>query len=508
MIDNSKSAKIAKNTLFLYFRQALIMLVSLYTVRVVLETLGETDYGLYNVIAGVVTMFSFLMGSMAVASQRYFSVDLGKNDFEHLKKTFSITITIYFIIAFVVLFLAETLGLWFVYYRLAIPEGREKIAHIIYQFSIISFVFTILTSPFMADILAHEDMNIYAFVSIIETLLKLGVAFLIRLFVVDKLWLYGLLMMSVTIINTTIYRTICRIKYAECKFKFCWDKNYIKEIIDFTVWNVFGAATGTFKYQLVNILLNQFFNPIVITARAIAANVNGAVNSFSQNFSMALRPQIIKTYAIKNYEESFTLVYRGCKFTFFLMLIFSNPLILEMETVLRLWLKNIPDYAILFTRLALIDAVIDSLNYPLMTLAQANGKIRLYQGVVGSVILCNFPISWIVLKFGAPAYSVFIVAIVIAIIAMFVRLIIIKKLMPFSLMRYLKEVIIPSFIVLVISISLSLLLFCNTPKSFGFCFIRIIIEILILCFCIIILGINNSERSYVLNYIKKKLQRH
>lgn len=501
----SDSKLIAKNTLMLYSRQILTMVVSLYTVRVVLETLGASDYGLYNVVAGVVTMFSFLMGSMAVASQRYFSFDLGKNDIEHLKKTFSLTITIYLIIAVGILILAETFGLWFVHYKLIIPKGREAVCYWVYQFSVISFLFTIMTSPFMADIIAHEDMSIYAYVSILEVSLKLAVVFLIRLFPIDKLWLYGLLMLLVTITNTTVYRTICKIKYEECKFKFCWEKDYAKEMLDFTFWNIFGAATGTFKYQLVNILLNQFFNPIIISARSIASSINSAVNSFSQNFSMALRPQIIKSYAAKKYEESLDLVYRGCKFTFFLMLIFTVPLFFEMDSVLTLWLREPPENAALFTRLALLDALIDSLNYPIMTLAQATGKIRLYQSLVGGVLLCNFPVSWVVLKFGSPAYAVFVVAIVIAVIAMAIRLIIVKMLMSFSIMTYLKEVVIPSFIVTLMSFISSFILYHFTPKNLILCFIRIGMEVFMVCTFAYIFGFKKTERKYVIGLIKSKI---
>lgn len=498
------SRRIAKNTIMLYFRQILIMLVSLYTVRIVLSTLGASDYGLYNVVAGVVTMFSFLGGSMAVASQRYFSFDLGKNDSEHLKQTFRLTVTIYFMIAAAVILLAETLGLWFVLNKLIVPEGRENAVHWVYQFSVISFVFTIMTSPFMADIIAHEDMDIYAWASIVEVLLKLTAVYLIKLFAVDKLRLYGLLMLLVTIINTTTYRTICKIKYAECKFRLYWDGKYAKEMLDFTFWNIFGAASGTFKNQLVNILLNQYFSPVITAARSIAANVNGAVNSFSQNFSMALRPQIIKSYAAAEYGQSMRLVYRGCKFTFFLMLIFTVPLMSEMDTVLSIWLGNPPENVVLFTRLALLDALIDSLNYPIMTLAQATGKIRLYQGIVGGIILCNFPVSWLVLQLGAPAYAVFLVAITIVCVAMAARLTIVKLLMSFSIRTYFKKVILPAFIVTAAGSAFSALLYVIFPEGSAYSVIRIILDAAAVCAAVLLFGLEKNEREYVSGLVIKK----
>lgn len=386
---SSSTRRIAKNTVVLYFRQILIILVSLYTVRVVLATLGAEDYGIYNVVAGVVTMFSFLSGAMATASQRYFSYALGQNDEVQLKRYFSMSFTIYCLIALVVVVIAETCGLWFVENKLVVPLERQQAAFWIYQASIFPTVCTILTAPFMASIIAHEDMNIYAYVSIVEVVLKLGIVFLLSLFPADKLIVYGFLMAAVVFVNTAIYRSICARKYRECRFSFFWDKRLFKELVGYTGWNMFGASVGIFKNQLVNIVLNQFFSPVVNAARGIAYQVNGAVTSFSQGFSTAVRPQIIKSYASGNKEEMLALMYRSCKATFFLMYVFTLPLSLEMSYVLGLWLGNVPENAILFTRLALLDALIDSVSYPLMTAAQATGKIGLYQSVVGGILLLN-----------------------------------------------------------------------------------------------------------------------
>jgi O-antigen/teichoic acid export membrane protein len=439
----SNPRRIAKNTLMLYFRQLLIMLVSLYTVRAVLETLGAEDYGIYNVTAGVVTMLGFLSNSMATASQRYFAFEIGRGDFEQLKKTFSLSFFIYAMIAAAVLLLAETIGLWFVNNKLAIPSERTGAVRWIYQFSIISFVFTILTTPYMAAIIAHEDMNIYASVSIMEAVLKLIVVFLLKLIPLDKLQLYGILLCAVTVLNSGIYRTICGRKYEECKFRFYWSGDLFREIAGFTGWNLFGACVGIFKNQAVNILLNQFFNPLVIAARGIASTVNAAVVSFSQNFSTALRPQIIKSYAAKNKTEMLKIMAYGCKGTYLLMYLFAFPLILEMPLVLLIWLKNIPGNAILFTRLALIDALIDSVSFPLMAAAQATGKIKLYQSVVGGILLLNLPVSWLILLLGASAPAVMVTAIFLTLSAFIARFLILKHLVNYPLRHFLKEVIIP-----------------------------------------------------------------
>lgn len=505
MSEQNNTKRIAKNTLMLYFRQILIMIVSLYTVRVVLNTLGAEDYGIYNVVAGVVTMFSFLSNSMATASQRYFSFALGQNDSENLKKYFSMSFTIYCLIAFFVLVLAETVGLWFVTQKLVIPVDRQNAAFWIYQASVFSMIFTILTAPFMASIIAHEDMNIYAYVSIIEVVLKLGIVFLLPLFAIDKLIFYGLLMAGVVFINTAIYRTICVKKYVECKFSFFWEKSLFKELVSYTGWNMFGSAVGVFKNQIVNIILNQFFNPVVNAARGIAAQVNSAVNSFAQNFSTAVRPQIIKNYASGEKEKMLQLMYRSCKATFLLMFVFALPLILEMPYVLKLWLKNVPEYAVLFTILALLDALIDTISYPIMAAAQATGKIKLYQAVVGGVLLINAPIAFVVLKLGAPAFSVFIVSISVTSLAFIVRLCILKKLINFSFWNFIWKVFIP----IICCAGLAFIVPYFVRNMLDSSFIRLCVTVVVSVICVALCGyfvaLSKKERQWIIGIVKSKL---
>ena len=506
-MEQNTTKRIAKNTLMLYFRQILIMIVSLYTVRVVLNTLGAEDYGIYNVVAGVVTMFSFLSNSMATASQRYFSFALGQNDSESLKKYFSMSFTIYCLIAVIVLFFAETVGLWFVTQKLVIPVERQNAAFWIYQASIFSMICTILTAPFMASIIAHEDMNIYAYVSIIEVVLKLGIVFLLPLFAIDKLIFYGLLMAGVVFINTAIYRTICVKKYVECKFSFFWEKSLFKELVSYTGWNMFGSAVGVFKNQIVNIILNQFFNPVVNAARGIAAQVNSAVNSFAQNFSTAVRPQIIKNYASGEKEKMLQLMFRSCKATFLLMFVFALPLILEMPYVLKLWLKNVPEYAVLFTILALLDALIDTISYPIMAAAQATGKIKLYQAVVGGVLLLNAPIAFVVLKLGAPAFSVFIVSISVTSLAFIVRLCILKKLINFSFWNFIWKVFIP----IICCAGLAFIVPYFVRNLLDSSFIRLCVTVIVSVICVALSGyfvaLSKNERQWIVGIIKSKMGR-
>lgn len=501
----SNTSRIAKNTLALYFRQILIMLVSLYTVRVVLNTLGAEDYGIYNVVAGVVSMFVFLSGAMATASQRFFSFEIGKGDESGLAHIFSVTLTIYVFLSIIIIIFAETLGLWFVCKKLVIPPERMTAAKWIYQCAVISFLFTLMTAPYMSSIIAHENMNVYAYVSIVEVVLKLAVVFVLKAVSSDKLILYGILLLFVALINTGLYRFYCKRHYKECKFRLFWDKRKFSEMFSYVGWNLFGSSVGVFKNQIVNILLNQFFGTVVNAARAIASQVSAAVASFSQNFSTAIRPQIIKTYASEQKDECLSLTFRGCKMTFFLMYVFSLPLILEMPFVLKAWLKNVPENAVLFARLVLIDALVDSVSYPIMTLAQATGKIKLYQGVVGGILLLNLPASYVCLKIGLPAYSVLVAGICITFAAFVVRLFIVKLLTDFSLRRFFINVCLPIFLVASLSAVVPVIArFFVKGEVLNFICV-VLLSVAFTTVFVFFVGMNKTERVSVVSMIRRRI---
>lgn len=504
----NNSLRLVKNTLLLYFRQILIMAVSLYTVRVVLTTLGAEDYGIYNVVAGVVTMFGFLSGVMASSSQRYFSYDLGKKDIEHLKITFSVTFQIYLVIALAVVVLAETVGLWFVNARLVIPTERIWAANWIFQAAVVSFLLSLITAPYMAIIIAHENMSIYAYVSIVEVILKLGIVFLLKILPYDKLIVYGILLALVNFINTAIYRFYCYKHFSECKIRFICDRKLFKEIIAYSGWNLFGNVAAIFKNQGMNILLNLHFGSIVNAARGIASQVNSAVVSFSNNFSTALRPQIIKTYAANQKDDTMRLVFRGCKFTFFLMYIFTLPLCLEMKSILTLWLKNPPEYTVIFTQLVLIDALIESISYPLMTLAQATGKIRFYQAVVGGILLLNLPVSYIVLHFGAPAYAVMLVAIALSVTAFVVRLFIVSTLSGMGKRNFVLHTMLPCIVVSITSAILPLIFVKSVNQNFLRMFATVLISGACTVLSILFLGMTKGERNTIVSKICVFFKRH
>lgn len=489
----------------LYFRQILIMLVSLYTVRVVLSVLGTEDYGIYNVVAGVVVMFGFISTTMATASQRYFSYAMGQGDIDGLNRLFGITLTIYLILIVAVVVLAETVGLWFVSEKLVVPDERLLAAKWVYHFSIASFVVNLFTAPYMAAIIAHEDMTVYAWASIIEAVLKLVVVLALKVLTFDKLSLYGALLFVVACINTVVYRIYCRRKYPECLSKIVWDSKMIKEMLSFSGWNLFGSAVGVFNWQLVGIVLNQFCGATVNAARALSLQINSAVSSFSSNFSMATRPQIIKYYAANQKKETDTLVFRSCKMTYFLTQVFTLPLIAEMPAVLTIWLKNVPEYTIIFSQLALVDALITSVSFPLMTLAQATGKIKRYQGVVGGVLLCNLPAAYIILRLGFAPWVIAVGQVVITIIATFLRFMIVSRIANFSLRQFILKVIFPLVSATLFSCLVPFLFLYFFEPSILRMVCNIICTVIICVVSVFFLALDKNERRAILTMTKKKL---
>ncbi len=507
-IQSTNRSRIAKNTLLLYSRQILIMLVNLFAVRIILTTLGVVDYGIYNLVAGIISMLGFLNGSMATASQRFFSYNLGKGDTKTLQATFSMSLNIYIIMIFVVILLAETIGLWLLNTKLVIPDERLWAAKIIYQISIGSFLCSMLTTPYIAVIIAREKMELYAYISIFEAFFKFIIAFIVKYIKYDKLVLYCLLILFSSVLILCFYVLVCRKRYSETKYKFSWNKTMFQTLLSYTGWNLFGAGAGAVKVQATNILLNVFFGPIINAARGIASQVSSAVSSFSQNFSTAARPQIVKQYAAQNMEEMTSLVFQSAKLTLFLMYIIAFPLYLEMPIVMKLWLAEVPQNAVLFTRLVLIDLVIDSISYPLMTVAQATGNIKRYQAFVGGVLLLNLPSSYMVLRLGAPPQSVLIVAIILTSIAFVVRLILLKSLVDFPILVFFQKIILPSLMACLISTILPLIIVLTMNEGLIRLIITIISSILSISIMFYLLALQKDEKLILkasfYNYLKKR----
>jgi len=494
---------IAKNTLMLYFRMILTMLVSLYTSRVVLSTLGVEDYGIYNVVSGFVTMFGFLNNSMSRATQRFLTFEIGRENYTQLRNVFSMSLNIHYFIAFVVFLFAELIGMWFFNNQLNVPSDRMYAARWVYQLSILSLMVNIISVPYNAMIIAYERMNIFAWVSIVEVSLKLLIVFMLQLFGFDKLILYAILILIVSLAIRLIYAKYCDAKFKESKFRWYWDKEMFKVLLSFAGWNLWGNIASVLTGQGVNILLNIYFGPVVNAARGIAFQIKGAIISFVQNFQMALNPQIIKSFAINDITYMHQLTFQGSKFSFYLLLILSLPVLFETEFILNLWLKVVPDYTIVFTRLIILNILIDSISGPLMTAAQATGKIKLYQGVVGGVLLLNLPLSYVFLIFGYSPETTFIIGIFISIIALFIRLIILQKIIRLKIIDFFTSVIFKLLIVTIVSIIPPMLICSFLDESI----MRIILVTFLSIFSSIItiyfLGLTVSERDYTIKILRK-----
>ena len=421
----------------------------------------------------------------------------------NLQKIFSVTMTIYVLLALIIMLLAETVGLWFVNTKLVIPTERMVAARWIYQFAILSFMVTLLTTPYMASIIAHENMNVYAYVSIVEAALKLGIVFVLQALPYDKLTVYGGLLLIVACINTGLYRGYCKKHYSECRFRLVWDKNKLLEICGFTGWSLFGTFTSMVRTQAITILVNQFFTPAVVVARSVSTQVTNALNVFSSNFNTSLYAPIVKEYAGGKKEAVYALIFSGCKITFFLMWIFALPLYLRMEYVLTLWLKNLPEYVVLFTQLSVVEVLITSVSLPLMTAARASGKVKVYELVLGSLQLCMFAGSYIWLKFfnGGPE-SVFIAAIVLVILMFFARLMIVNKQTGLPLRAFAFKVIIPVGIISICSAVPTVLINQILPQNFISLCAVCVVSVLLSSVCMFAVGISQEIRIKLLTRLK------
>lgn len=466
IIDKNK--RIAKNTLVLYFRMLVNMAVGLYTSRIVLTALGVDDYGIYNVIGGVVLILAFLNTTLSGATSRFLTFELGKNNLDNLKKTFSSALTIHIGIAVVILILAETIGLWFLENKLNIPGSRMFAARVVYQFSILSCMVSVTQVPYNASIISHERMDVFAYVSILDALLKLVIVYLLYFGEFDKLIAYALLLFVVTFIIALIYRFYCVRNYDECRYKFELDKKTIKPLLQFSGWDMYGNLSVVASIQGMNILLNLFFNPAVNAAAALGNQVRNAVSGFSANFLTAVQPQMVKDYAQQNFESMVRLVINSSKYSFLMSYILYFPLILENKFAMNLWLKEVPDFTVIFCQLTLIYSLIGAFVSPINMAIHATGKIKLLSLVTGSFFLITLPISYVLLRMGnSPVYP-FIVNILIYILAYFSNLMILQKnIHEFTIKLILKQVLGPCFLLLLLSIPLPLFVYSSMEEGWA-----------------------------------------
>ena len=498
-----KNKRIAKNTLLLYIRTFFTLLINLYSSRVVLNALGVEDFGIYNVVGGVVGMFTLISGSMTTATQRFIAFELGKRngDSNHV---FSATLTIHIVIATIIILFGESFGLWFINEKLVIAQERMNVANWVYQFSLLTFVINVISIPYNGLIVAHERMDAFAFISIGEAILKLLCVLSLEYILMDSLFLYSFYMFAIAFIIRITYGIFCSRFFTDSKYHFFKKSPIYHQIISFTGWNFLGSTAGVLSNQGQNILINIFFGVIPNAARAIASQVDNALNQFVTNFTMALNPQITKSYAMGDKEYTLKLVSQGGKLCFFLFLCGAAPIMFCASEILEMWLKQVPEYSVLFLRLSFVYILLQTWSQTLYTIMLASGDIKLYQIIVGGTCLLSFPLTWFFFQLGYESEYSYYSLIIINSLCLMLRLVILQKKTGLIAWGYVKSVIFPcsivSFCVYITSLSI---IYLNTHWIISF------ILVLFSClFFISLIGLSKTEHKFVLKYIRKKLVRN
>lgn len=482
------------------------MLVSLFTSRVILQTLGVEDYGVYNVVGGVITMFTFLNSAMSSATSRYITFEIGKGNMEQLKKVFSTALQIHAAIALLIVTLGETAGLWFLMNELVIPDGRMEAAMWVYQCSIVTAVVTIMSVPYNADIIAHEKMSAFAYISVLEILLKLAIVYLLVALPFDKLKVYAVLVLLVGLLIRYIYTRYCHKHFEESHYIHRIEKSLLKEMSSFAGWSFWGNLAGILYTQGLNMMLNIFFGPVVNAARGIATQIQSVVTQFVTNFQMALNPQITKTYASGELDKMHSLMFRSARFSFMLLFFLSLPIMLETNYILTLWLGIVPENTVIFARIIIAISLIYTIANPCVIANQATGKVKVYQAVVGGLLLLILPISYVVLKLGAPAYSVFIVHFCVESVAQFARMYMLRNMIDLPLLSYVKNIYLPIMGVVALSMVLPMLVYNNMQEGF----IRLLAVgmtcVLSVAMTSLFIGMTRNERSFLIDKSLKVLK--
>lgn len=494
--------RLLKNTLFLYLRMIFVLLVSLYTVRAILDLLGVEDYGIYNVVGSVVGMFTFLNGTLATSSQRFFSIALAKNDYKELNKVFCLNLTVFGFFVIILIIIAETVGLWFVNNKLTIPSERMFAANIVYQFSIIACAISIIRVPYTALVIAHEKMSAFAYIGIYEAIFKLIIVFVLTVISWDRLMLYGVLVFISSTTVSILYFLYCKKNFKESSFHLFWDKTEFIKLFSFSGWHFLGTTSNIIRGQCINILLNIFFSPVVNAARAIAYQVNGVVTQFTESFCVAVKPQLYKSYSAGEFQNLYKLINQSTILSVFLSSVLAIPLMINSQFILSLWLKNVPDFTVQFTTIVLVTGLIESTNTSAIVPALATGNIKKFEIVTGTLAIANLPISYIALKLGAPAYVTMLIASCLAFITMIWRAFLLKDLINLPYLKYL-SVIFRLTIATSLSGVCSYLITENNTTDFLSLILSSILSVIIISFFYFIIVLGQNEKVILFNYIGK-----
>lgn len=499
--DNNK--RIAKNTLLLYVRMLFTMAVSLFTSRVILNTLGVENYGINNVVGGIVTMFSVLSGSLSASISRFITFELGKGNLQRLKTVFSTGVNIQLGMSLLVVILAEAVGIWFLNTKMNIPVERLNAANWVFQCAILTFVLNLLSVPYNAAIIAHEKMSAFAYISVVEVSLKLIIVYMLTISPFDRLKTYAVLLLLVGAIIRFVYGYYCKRHFEECTYHFILDKPVLKEMTGFAGWNFLGNGAYMLNTQGVNILMNLYFGVAVNAARGVATQVDAALKQFVNNFTTAVNPQITKSYAQGDLDYMHKLVCRSAKFSAFLMMFFAVPIILETNTILTIWLKTVPDYAVIFLQWIIISSFMDTvLANSLVTSMLATGKIKRYQIIVTTVGCLVFPLSWIAFKLGFEPQVGYILYFIIYTILLFVRLYLLKDMVKLPVMMYIREVLYKLAPVIVVGFAIPGILILTMDAGWLRLILVCLLSVLVTAASEYFVGLSNKEKDFVAEKIK------
>lgn len=501
-VTQIRNKRILKNTIFLYFRMLLIIVVGLYTSRILLEKLGFEDYGIYNVVGGVIVLFSFLGTALNSATQRFLSIELGKNNLLGVSKVFSTSICIYLLLSIIILIGAETIGLWFLNTQMNFPQNRVVAVNYVYQISIFTFILNALRTPFNACIISYERMSFYAYTSIIEAVLKLLVVYIIDKSGIDQLIFYALLIMGISIILLVWYIFYCRYNFLYFRLYKKIDRSYFKAMFNFSGWSLWGSLAVIGSNQGINILLNIFFGVIINAGMGIANQVANIINQFSSSFQIAFNPQIVKGYANNELENVTQLVFSTARISFFLLFVIAIPFLIDAEYILGLWLNDVPNYAKEFTFYLLVSFLIEAIAAPLYMTIQATGRIKNYQITVSIILMFNIILGYIFLKLNFSPVFVIMIRCFVALFLLFYRIIIVSKVLKYSINSFFKSVLYRIFFVSILCF-IPLYYFKKYIDIIGFLYF--IISILLCLLVIYSFGLQKQERRYLNNYIKMKI---
>lgn len=507
-MSSSNNTSVVKNTLLLYLRMGVSMIVSLYTSRVVLAALGIEDFGIYGVVGGIVSMFLFLNNALSTSTSRYITTALGTNNMNLLERYFSASLGVHLSLGLLIFIVSELVGVYLIYNDLVMPESRHEAAQIVLHFSILCAVLSIIMVPFNALIIANEKMEVYAYLTISDTFVKLGVAWLVQAIPNSRLEYYGFLLFLSSVFNSLLIFFYCRRTFSYTKLKLSFDKDIYKSLGTFTTWSLIGNLAFVGYTQGLNLLLNMFFGPVVNAARSISLQVENSMRTFSTNFQTAINPRILKSYAAKDLEYMHTMVFASARYSCYLLIFPALPIVLETDTILTIWLKEVPEYTAAFVRIMLLVAVMETMSNSIMMSVVATGRIKRYHMYVGGLLLCIVPISYIILKLGGSPLSVFIVYATVEMLACMLRLVLVAPMIELSIRQFVKNVVANCIMVTFLSVVIPFILHNFIEHDIGRLLIVGFVSVITSLFSMYFVGLSATEKQYIVGIVKMRIFRH